>query len=100
MKFPETDPEVYRSWLYEEWHDIILADLTKLLLYVREHAIVGLAVGEIRTASFAPFGGPDMFNRKASLLLAEIEAHQSRWKAPIDDEEFDKQYKLSGLHRP
>ena len=98
LNFPETDPEVYRSWLYEEWHEVILEDLTKLLLYVREHAIVGLAVGEIRTACFEPFGGPNMFNRKASLLLAEIEANQSR--VSIDDEEFDKQYKLSGLERP
>ena len=93
MKFPETDPEVYRSWLYEEWHEVILEDLTKLLLYVREHAIVGLALGQIRTACFEPFGGPNMFNRKASLLLAEIET-------PGDEKKFDREYKLSGLKRP
>ncbi len=97
---PETDPEVYEALVYEDCHEDALAKLTELLHYVRKSPIVGLHIGELRTACFEPFGGPDLFNRKAGLLLAEIEAHVSYVKKPIDEEKFDKAYKLSGLKRP
>ena len=100
MYFPETDPATYKLWIEEGWHDLVIEKLEKLLLYVRDHPIVGLGVKEIRSVVFVPFGGPNLFNRKSGLLLAEIEANQSRWKAPIDEEKFDREYKLSGLRRP
>jgi hypothetical protein len=97
MKFPETDPFTYRSWIEEEWHNVVLEELEKLLLYVRRQPISGLLVGKIRGAVFVPFGGPDSFNRKASLLLAEIEANQ---EGSVDEAKFDREYQLSGLKRP
>ncbi len=100
MEFPETDPATYKIWIEEEWHDVILEELEKLLLYVRVRPIVGLGVKAIRGSVSVPFGGPDLFNRKTSLLLAEIEANQEAWKQPIDEEKFDTEYKLSGLKRP
>ena len=99
-KFPETDPATYKNWMDEGWHDYVLRKLRELLLYVRTHAISGLGVKQIRSVVFEPFGGPNLFNRKASLLLAEIEANQKHWQMPIDEERFDKEYKLSGLRRP
>ncbi|KKN11994.1 hypothetical protein LCGC14_1020870 [marine sediment metagenome] len=98
--FPETDPRTYKLWMDEEWHDYTLRKLRELLLYVRDHPIVGLGVEAIRGHVFVPFGGPNLFNRKASLLLAEIEANQAHWQMPIDEEKFDTEYKLSGLTRP
>ncbi len=98
--FPETDPATYKSWMYEEWHEVVLKDLEKLLLYVRVIPIVGLATRQIRTICFEPFGGPDLFNRKAGLLLSEIEAWQENWKTPIDEKKFNREYELSGLKRP
>ena len=100
MEFPETDPATYKLWMDEEWHVVILEELKKLLLYVRDHPIVGLGVKAIRGYVFVPFGGPNLFNRRAGLLLAEIEANQEAWKQPIDEEKFDREYKLSGLTRP
>jgi hypothetical protein len=98
MKIPETDPATYKLWMDEEWHSYVLLKLKELLLFVRTHAISGLGIKQIRSIVFVPFGGPDLFNRKSSLLLAEIEAHNE--KQPIDEEKFDKEYKLSGLKRP
>ena len=98
--FPETDPRTYKLWMDEEWHDYTLRKLRELLLYVRKTPIVGLGVNQIRSLVFIPFGGPNSFNRKASLLLAEIEANQAPWKQPIDEEKFDREYQLSGLKRP
>ena len=100
MKIPETDPATYKLWMYEEWHDVVLGDLKDLLLYVREIPIVGLQISKLKSVCFEPFGGPDLFNRRASLLLAEIEAWNKKWKMPIDEEKFDREYKLSGLERP
>ena len=99
-KFPETDPVTYKNWIDEGWHDYVLRKLRELLLYVRTHAISGLGVKQIRSVVFVPFGGPNLFNRKASLLLAEIEANQKHWQMPIDEERFDREYRLSGLKRP
>ena len=100
MRFPETDPFTYRSWAEEGWYDIILEELEKLLLYVRVHGILGLLVGKIRGAVFVPFGGPDLFNRKVSLLMKEVEAYNGAWKNPVDEEELKLGWKLSGLKRP
>ena len=100
MEFPETDPRTYKLWMDEGWHNLILRKLRELLLFVRDHAISGLGVKQIRSIVFVPFGGPNLYNRKASLLLAEIEANQEAWKQPIDEEKFDTEYKLSGLTRP
>lgn len=98
MKFPETDPNTYKLWMANQWHDLILEELRELLLFVRDHAISGLGVKQIRSVIFMPFDA--MFNRRAGLLLAEIEANQEHWKMPIDEEKFDGEYKLSGLRRP
>jgi len=100
MKYPETDPAVYKSWIGEGWYELILTSLTEVLRSVRLLPISGLGVGQIRSVVFVPFGGPDMFNRKAGLLLAEIEANQSKWKTPINEKKFDREYRLSGLRRP
>ena len=100
MRFPETDPFTYRSWAEEEWYDVILEELEKLLLYVRVHGISGLLVGKIRGAVFVPFGGPDLFNRKVSLYTKEIKAYNDAWKSPVDEEELSLGWKLSGLRRP
>ena len=100
MEYPETDPATYEGWIKMDWHELILLNLTEVLRFVRVHSISGLGVGKIRSAVFVPFGGPEMFNRKASLLLAEIEAYQSRWKSPINEKKFDREYQLSGLRRP
>ncbi len=86
--------------MYEEMHDLVLAELTDLLLYVREIPIVGLRTKKLRSICFEPFGGPDLFNRKVGLLLAEIEAHNAYVKMPIDEEKFNREYELSGLKRP
>ena len=100
MSFPETDPRTYKLWMDEGWHDLILRKLRELLLFVRDHAISGLGVKQIRSIVFVPFGGPNLFNRGAGLLLAEIEANQEAWKQPINEEKFDQEYRLSGLERP
>ena len=100
MRFPETDPFTYRSWAEEEWYGIILEELEKLLLYVRKLPISGLLIGKIRGALFVPFGGPDLFNRKVSLFMKEIEAYNEAWQNPVDEEELKLGWKLSGLERP
>ena len=100
MQYPETDPQTYKSWAKEEWHDIILEELKKLLVFVRKMPISGLSIGKIRGAIFVPFGGPDLFNRRASLLTKEIEAYNGKWKNPIDEEQLERGWKLSGLKRP
>lgn len=100
IAFPETDPRTYKGWLEEGWHDQILDSLEYLLHFVRRQAISGLAVGGIRRETFVPFGGPDRFNRRASLLLEEIEAYNDRWKSPVDEQELEIGWKLSGFKRP
>ena len=97
IQFPETDPLTYKSWVGESWHSYILDNLEKLLFFVRRHPISGLAVGKIRGATFVPFGGPNLFNRKAGLLLAEIEAIQ---EGTLEEKNFNREYQLSGLKRP
>jgi len=97
---PETDPKAYKKWVKLEWHDHIIEELENLLLFVRFQPISGLAVGEIRGATFAPFGGPDLFNRKVSLLMKEIEAYNGKWKNPVDEEALIEEWQLSGLNRP
>jgi hypothetical protein len=86
--------------MYEELHDLVLDELTDLLLYVRKIPIVGLRTKKLRSLCFEPFGGPELFNRRALLLLSEIEAHNAYVKMPIDEEKFDREYELSGLKRP
>ncbi|KKN56370.1 hypothetical protein LCGC14_0572810 [marine sediment metagenome] len=98
MEFPETDPATYKLWMDEGWHDYVLRKLRELLLFVRTHAVSGLGVKQIRSVVFVPF--EVSFNRRASLLLAEIEANQAHWQMPIDEEKFDREYRLSGLERP
>ena len=100
MGFPETDPATYRMWAAEEWYEIILEELEKLLLYVRKMPISGLLIDKIRRAAFVPFGGPDMFNRKAALYLGEVQAYNEAWQTPLDEDELARGWKLSGLKRP
>ena len=100
MNYPEIDPKTYEDWIKMDWYELILLNLTEVLRFVRVHAISGLGVGQIREAVFVPFGGPDLFNRRAGLLLAEIEANQNRWKSPINEKKFTREYQLSGLRRP
>ncbi len=95
-KFPETDPATYKAWTKEGWKDIILVELEKLLLFVREHPIVGMEVGKIRVACFTPYG-LNMFNRKVWLYMNEIEAYND---GKVDEEALAEEWKLSGLERP
>ena len=97
---PETDARAYKAWAEHDWHDYIIEELEILLLFVRKLPISGLAVGEIRGATFVPFGGPDLFNRKAALLTKEIEAYNGKWKNPVDEEALIEEWQLSGLNRP
>ena len=98
-KYPETDPATYRAWVKEEWLGLILEELEKLLLFVREHAISGLEVGKIRVACYTPFE-KDMYNRKVWLHMNEIDAYQSDYKEPVDEEALAEEWKLSGIKRP
>ena len=105
MKFPETDPATYRGWMKEGWQDIILEELKKLLLFVREHAISGLEVGKIRVACFTPFGRKNLFNRKVWLYMNEIDAYNAvglklHDGGKVDEEALEEEWKLSGLERP
>ncbi len=83
-------------WIKEGWTDLILVELEKLLLFVRVHPICGLEVMKIRVACFTPYG-KDMFNRKVSLYMNEIEAYN---KGKVDEEALAEEWKLSGLERP
>ena len=100
MKFPETDPETYRGWAEEEWHDYTLKELGKLLKYVRKTPISGLAIGKIRREAHIPFKGKDLYNREVSLLMGEIEAYNEAWRIPVDKEKLERGWKLSGLKQP
>jgi len=98
VKYPETDPATYESWVQEEWHSYVLLQLKELLLFVRKMPISGLPIGKLRSATFVPF--ERWFNRQVSLYLNEIEAYNGAWKEPVDDEALARQWKLSGLERP
>ena len=100
MHYPETDPFTYRSWIGESWHDVVLEELRKLLLFVEKHPISGLMVNKIRGASFAEGNHPPLFNREVSLLTKEIDAYNEAWQTPVDEEELARGWKLSGLKRP
>ena len=100
MHYPETDPFTYRSWIGEGWHEIILEELRKLLLFVEKHPISGLMVNKIRGASFAEGDLPPLFNREVSLLTKEIDAYNEAWQTPVDEEQLARGWKLSGLKRP
>ena len=97
---PETDPKAYEALVYAGFHEDAITNLTELLHHVRQTPMIGLWINELRTVCFEPFGGPDLFNRKVSLLLSEIEANQSRWRKPVDEKKFNREYQLSGLTRP
>ena len=129
MKFPETEPDTYRMWVKEGWHDLILEELGGLLSFVRKCSISGLRVGEIREACF--FGFSAMYNRKVWLYMNEIEFYngsthdcpkcdggvikfvQFTPEGEVDDpcemcggtgkigeEELAREWELSGLERP
>ena len=100
MHYPETDPFTYRSWIGESWHDVVLEELRKLIIYVKKQPISGLSVGKIRRASFADGDLPPLFNREVSLLTKEIDAYNEVWQTPVDEEELARGWKLSGLSRP
>ena len=97
MKFPETDPDTYKSWVKAARQVLILQELEKLLMFVRRHQICGLEVGKIRVVCFTPFGGPNLFNRKVWLFTNEIEAYNN---GEVDEEALALEWKLSGLKRP
>ena len=99
MHYPETDPFTYRGWIGQEWHEVILEELRKLILYVKKQPISGLSVGKIRRASFAEGDSPALFNREVSLLTKEIDAYNEAWQTPVDEEELARGWKLSGLKR-
>ena len=97
MKYPETDPATYKSWVKAARQVLILQELEKLLMFVRKHPICGLEVGKIRVVCFTPFGGPNLFNRKVWLFMNEIEAYND---GTVDEEALALEWKLSGLKRP
>ena len=100
MKYPETDPATYRGWKEEGWKDIILAELKKLLLFVRWQPICGLEISKIRVACYTPFGVGDLYNRKVWLYMNEIEAYNDRYKNPVDEDAIEEEWNLSGQKRP
>ena len=97
MKFPETEPDTYRMWVKEGWHDLILEELGGLLSFVRKCSISGLQVMRIRTACFTPFGRENQYNRKVWLYMNEIEAYNG---GSVNEEELAREWELSGLERP
>ena len=99
-KFPETAPSTYKAWMREDWKEMILEELEKLLLFVRWQPISGLEVSRIRVACYTPVGEKDLYNRKVWLYMNEIDAYQNRYEKPVDEDVLEEEWKLSGLERP
>lgn len=97
MKYPETDPATYKAWTKEGWQDMILEELEKLLLFVRENVISGLEVSKIRVACYTPFGYKNLYNRKVWLYMNEIDAYQN---GGVDEDALALEWKISGQKRP
>lgn len=108
MKFPETDPASYSLWMDEGWYSYVLNQLKDLRNFIREYPISGLDIGGLHMVCFMPFGGPDLFNRKAALFLHEIEAYNQRnpkesvipHGGSVNEHSLEYGWALSGLERP
>ena len=55
--------------------------------------------GRLRRITFAPYGGPNLWNRKTELMFREMEKVQAEHLHQVLHEDLDAEWVLSGLDR-
>ncbi len=95
--------EAWGHWLRNEpghHEDRIWKELLQLLEFVH-YVHCHYDFGKLNVDLFVPFGGKELWNRKVSLMVMEINNANGRHLGKPDEKDFlSGEWAVSGLHRP